>query len=83
MHYLFNLAWYKEIGFNFTPVLDIFYRNIIKVNILILYKTNLILTKERIHFTKSQIAQISYKTVKFHLFLSATLRHNIWQILDY
>ncbi|XP_018372103.1 PREDICTED: uncharacterized protein LOC108766985 [Trachymyrmex cornetzi] len=48
----------------------------------ILHKTSLILVKERIHFTKSQIAQISHKTFKLHLLLSATLRHDIWQTLD-
>ncbi|XP_018309593.1 uncharacterized protein [Mycetomoellerius zeteki] len=48
----------------------------------ILQKTSLILIKERIHFTESQIAQISHKTFKLHLLLSATLRHDIWQTLD-
>ena len=48
----------------------------------ILHKTSSILIKERIYFTKLQIAQISYKTFKLHLFLSAKLRHDIWQTLD-
>jgi len=43
----------------------------------ILYKISFIFIKERIHFTKLQIVQISHKIFKLHLFLSITLQHDI------
>jgi len=48
----------------------------------ILHKTGIILTKERINFTKSQINKISQKSLRLHLLLSSVLRHDIWQTLD-
>jgi len=48
----------------------------------ILHKTGLILTKERINFTKSQINKTSQKSFRLHFLLSSILRRDIWQILD-